>query len=492
MTPPLVHLVSRFLPRSETFTYELIRHVPGFEHHVLTLDRENPDLFPFEHLVVANAEEEYAAHITRLRPAAIVCHFGPVGMAGLIPSLVCGIPVLTVFHGYDVSMLLRDPAWVERYQALFRLGCHAICVSDEGRRRLLGIGCPPEQATTVHLGVDLGRFRFCLRRLRRPGDPMALLVVARLAEKKGIPVVLRAVRRGLDRGLEVSLRIVGEGEEREHLVHLTRDLGIERHVTFVGPLDSEGVRQEMASCDALLQTSVTAANGDQEGIPVVLMEAMASGVPVIASRHSGIPELVEHERTGLLVPENDDQSTSRAIARLESDAGFASQLTVAAREHLEAEFNITRQAGRFALVTERAIAAHRPLEPVAARSGHQRRMLIMRSVPVSAALSKLVVFRNRYPDTDFWVLTREDSRDVFERCPLVARVVTFPGGRMSLSSIPPATMIELRNAAFERVLVPIGADDNGYDNVLRVAVACGASGVVGVPPGNEELPVTAP
>ncbi|OGA50715.1 MAG: hypothetical protein A3G25_11475 [Betaproteobacteria bacterium RIFCSPLOWO2_12_FULL_63_13] len=487
MTPRLVHIVSRFLGRSETFIYDMVTRVPGFEHHVLTTRTENPGLFPFDRVTVAKSEEEYADHAARLQASAIVCHFGPSGLSGIVPGLACDVPVITVFYGYDASMLLRDEAWVERYQALFRFGSHVICVNGAMRQRLLGIGCPAEHASVIHLGVDQTRFAFEQRRHRRADDTLRLLVVARLAEKKGIPVVLRAVRRLLDRGMDLSLRIGGEGEDRAALIALWRELGIERHVTFIGPLDRAGERRELSSCDLLLQTSVVAANGDEEGIPVVLMDAIASGVPVIASRHSGIPELVEHERTGLLVPEGDDAATADAIARLAADGALARRLAAAGLDHVRSEFNLERQSARYGERFSQVIAEHRRAEPPTASAGPRRRMLLIRSVPTPIALSKLVVLRHRYPGVEFWVLTREDSRKVFEQCPLVARVLTFPAGRVSPESMPPEAMAAIRAAGVEQVLVPLGADPNGYDNVVRVAHACGAMQVTGLTADNKEV-----
>ena len=488
--PRIVHLVSCFLQRSETFTYNLIRHIHGFEHHVLTIATENLDLFPFDALTVADSAEDFSRHVARLQPCALVCHFGPMGFEGLIPALASHVPVITVLHGYDVSMILRQPWWDEPYQALLRFGSHAICVSHEGRRRLLALGCDAAKATTIHLGVDVQRFAFRARRQRCIGDPLSLLVVARLAEKKGIPVVLRAVRRLLDRGLNVSLRIVGEGEDQETLLALHARLGLEREVTFVGPLGSEGVARELAASDVLLLTSVTAANGDQEGIPVVLMEAMASGVPVIATRHSGIPELVEHERTGLLVDEGDDGGTADAIARLAADGPLGGRLAVAARARVERSFNLRRQAALFGALFTKVIREYRRPPAPSPQAGLPRRMLLVRSVRVAKALSKLVVLRHRYPEAEFWLLTREDTREGFEKCPFVSRVLTYPAaGRMDLASMPPDTMAELRDADLDRVFVPLEDDPAGYDNVLAVARACGARSVLGLTTRNDEVAV---
>jgi ADP-heptose:LPS heptosyltransferase len=103
------------------------------------------------------------------------------------------------------------------------------------------------------------------------------------------------------------------------------------------------------------------------------------------------------------------------------------------------------------------------------------------------ALSKLVVLRHRYPDVEFWVLTRDDSRQVFEACPLVSRVLTFPPGRITLATMAAEAMVAIRSAGLERVIVPLDGDSSGYENVLRVAAACGAERIVMLCPRNEEV-----
>jgi hypothetical protein len=342
----------------------------------------------------------------------------------------------------------------------------------------------------VHLGIDLDRFAFAPRRAREPRDPLRLLVMCRLSEKKGIPVVLRALRRVIEAGVPASLRIGGEGEDHARLTALWHELGLERHVTFLGPLDRSQVCEELSACDALLQVSVVASNGDEEGIPVILSEAMASGVPVIATRHAGIPELVDHERTGLLVAEHDAEATAEAIMRLARDVGLGSRLAPAARVRVQEEFNLVQQGRRNAALLGRVIAEYRRPGPAVPAAGQRQRLLFVRSVPVPIALSKLVVLRHRYPGAELWVLTRADSADVFALCPLVSRVLTFPPGRLNLASVAPDVLAELRGAGLEQAIVPVADDAVGPENVVRVALACGATRVVGLNPRNEDVPVT--
>lgn len=488
------HIVGRWLPRSETFTGELIRSMKEFSHEVFTTRTENLDLFPFEHLRVCHSESEYPALARWLGVDLLLCHFGPLGLSGLPVGLALDIPVVTVFHGYDVSMLLRDERWVERYRTLFRFGSHALCISEAGRQRLLAIGCPPERVCAIHLGVDVNRFTPGLRRHPRPSPPHRLLMVARLAEKKGIDVALQAMRLVLDAGHDVALRVAGEGEEHDALEQLKTALGLDAHVALVGPLDSAGVRREMADADMLLQPSVTAASGDQEGIPVALMEALAMGLPVVATKHAGIPELVLDGETGLLVPERDPAALAAAIGELVTRPDLAGRLARGGRRWVLEEFNLRTQAGRTEQFLRDVIEVHRTthVRHAAPPRGDEKRprLLYLRSVPVPQALSQLALLADRHPETSITVVTDEATRDVFGHCDLVSQVHTHAGGRMSVMSLPPSTLAALRAPVFDRVVVPYAnGDGDGYDNVSELAFLLKSRAVVAMPATHREVPL---
>lgn len=483
--------MGKYLPRSETFTYELIRSLTSFEQCVLTTSTENLDLFPARNLIVAKSEDEYFMLAKKAGVDLILAHFGPVGLAGMQVGLLNSIPSLTIFHGYDVSMLLLNPRWVEHYRTLFEFSSHCICISDVGRQRLIGIGCPPEKVSAIHLGVDIGKFAYQDRApaLARRGQKR-LLMVSRLAEKKGIPVAMRALRAVLEQAPELTLRIVGEGEERPKIEELRRELGLERHVELVGALDSDGVRQEMAGCHLLLQPSVTARDGDQEGIPVVLMEALASGIPVIATRHSGIPELVIEGRTGFLVPEHDIPALAKTVLRVIQDPALASSLGRAGRAWIEQEFNLTLQAERFTRLLMTVLQRHGDSAPLARRSsgGNGMKILFLRSVPVRAALVKLLILKRRYPSSQITVLTTEVSRDGLAKCPVVDHAISCPGERFDLKNITAALRKAFRQQGFDRVVVPYANEDGaGYENVREVAMACGGREVVAMPWSQNEI-----
>ena len=479
------HIVSCYLPVSETFTYDLIRSIPDTEHRIFTTATENVHLFPHPHVITAGSEEEFA-RLARVHDVdVLVGHFGPNGLTAMQIGLLSDVPSITIFHGYDISLLLRDERWLERYRALFRFGTHMVSVSEAGRQRLIRVGASPDRISTLHLGVDVDRFAYRRQRATH-GRPRNILMVARLTEKKGILTALHAlaIARTTDPGLRLC--IIGEGEERDRIEAAIAALRLEGIVELMGARSADGVRDALRRCHILLQPSVTAANGDQEGIPVALMEAMACGVPVIATRHSGIPELVIHERTGLLADERDASNLADQIRRLTTDRDVARRMTRQARLWVEQEFNLARQAPAFGALVRRVAARHeddqvRRTRP-ASTTDRQPRVLFLRSVPVPSAWSALAILARRHPEAHVSVLTSESTVSLFERLPFVSEVHGCPGDRLVATALPPQTLSSLRAAAYDRVIVPYAnVDGAGYDNVREVALGCGGAMLVEMP-----------
>lgn len=269
----------------------------------------------------------------------ILAHFGPMGRlaATLRAAGLLSGPLATVMHGVDVSADLRDePA---AYRALFAAGELFLPVSEVWRARLLAFGCPPAKLAVHHMGVDTARYAF-RPRIHVPGRPLEVLTVGRLVEKKGVAHALHAVAGLRAHGQAASYRIVGDGPQRDGLRALRDRLGLADAVTFLGWREQAEVVREMEAADILLAPSVTTPDGDQEGIPVTLMEAMASGMIVVSTRHSGIPELVEDGRSGLLAPEGDAAALTEALRRLACDESERwPAFSAAARRRVQAAFD---------------------------------------------------------------------------------------------------------------------------------------------------------
>ena len=257
-------------------------------------------------------------------------------------------------HGADIQetdqTLLADK---------IRSAGRVVCVSDYGRSQLMAIVEPEQWAkiSVVHCGVDTASFP--ARRVQsRDGRPLRILNVGRLVSVKGQAVLLEAIALVRQRGLDVAVTIVGDGPLHDSLRDAARDLGVEDSVEFTGSVGQDDIAAHYRNADLFCLPSL------REGVPVVLMEAMASGVPVIASRIMGIPELVEHDVTGLLVPPGRADALAEAIARLAGDPEFCDRLVSAARGRIAAEYEVHGCARQLASVLADARAdTGRPLVP---------------------------------------------------------------------------------------------------------------------------------
>lgn len=271
---------------------------------------------------------------------AIVCHFGPVGaqVEELRDAGVTRAPQLTFFHGYDVSRTIEEHG-VSLYRPLFQSGQPLLPISHYWRKKLLALGAP-EQHTHVHrMGVRTARIQFRPRTLAS-GERAELVSVARLTEKKGIEFALRALAELPPDAPAFHYHVLGDGELRPELERLRSELGLDTRVTFHGWQSQAEVAARLDRAHVLLQPSVTASDGDQEGIPVALMEAMAAGMPVVSTLHTGIPELVEDGTMGYLVPERDVPALAARLGELLASPGRWPELGAAGRARVEAEFDV--------------------------------------------------------------------------------------------------------------------------------------------------------
>ncbi len=278
------------------------------------------------------------------RPKAdlLYAHFGPNGQVAATLKAVglIDLPIVTVFHGFDVTLVIEE--WGPRYyRVLFEHGDLMLPVSKEFKRRLVTLGCPAAKIVVHHMGVDIQTLTFKERKDPKPGCPIKILAIARLVEKKGIADGISAVANIAAMGKHaIVFDIVGDGVLREELDAFIKKTECSNLVTLVGWKDQDAVQEFIESADIYLAPSVTAANGDEEGIPVVLMEAAATGLPLVSTRHSGIPELVRDQETGLLANEHDVPGLTSALEQLCADGELRRQLGRNGRNLVAREFAI--------------------------------------------------------------------------------------------------------------------------------------------------------
>ena len=270
------------------------------------------------------------------------CCFGPDGIRGDRLRRIGAVRgrLVTAFRGADVTRYVKSRG--ERvYRGLLRRGDLFMPVSHDFARRVERMGADPGRIVVHRTGIDVRLFAYRAR-AARDGAPLHLVTVARLVEKKGIEYVVRAVARLVTEGAEIRFTIVGDGALRESLARLAGDLGVGDRVHFAGWRPQHEVRDIMDDADVLVAASVTAASGDQEGIPNAVKEGMALGLPVLSTLHSGIPELVDDGVSGFLVPERDEGALVARIRTLYDAPALRESMGRAGRARVVHEYDIER------------------------------------------------------------------------------------------------------------------------------------------------------
>ncbi len=259
----------------------------------------------------------HAAPILRRKRYDIIhCQFGsvaqPLATLRKLGAVTGGLVVS--FRGQDSSRYVRQHGR-DIYREVFEVGDVFLPNCAYFQRRLLALGCDPRRVIVHRSGLDCARFRFAHRHL--PLDrPVRILMIGRLVEKKGMEYGIRALARVTGGGCRVELVIVGDGPLAPQLSALARDLGVTPLLRFTGWQDGSQIAEWLATSHLLMAPSVTAADGDEDAPVNVLKEAMATGMPVIGTRHGGIPELVEDGVSGFLVPERDTEALADRLLYL--------------------------------------------------------------------------------------------------------------------------------------------------------------------------------
>jgi colanic acid/amylovoran biosynthesis glycosyltransferase len=297
------------------------------------------------------------------RSSVIHAHFGLVGNHFRFARALWKAPLIVSFHGYDVSAWPREHGH-DVYRRLFEVIDLGTVNSDYTRRQVEALGCPPGKLRKLPVGLDLAAFPF-RPRVRVPGEPVRILTVARLVEIKGIAYAIRAVARARLKHPDLRYDVVGDGPLRAELQRLCRELGVEEVVTLHGARDGDSVRRLMAEAHLFVLPSVSV-HGDQEGQGLVLQEAQACGIPVVATEHGALPEGLLPGESGFLVPERDVESLSDRITYLVDHAHLWPALGQRGREYVQARYDIRRLNTELVGLYEEAMDA-------AARCAQQRR-----------------------------------------------------------------------------------------------------------------------
>ena len=301
----------------------------------------------------------YAISMTNLpEPDFVLCHFGVFGdlMVRVRAALKKKWPIATIFHGYDLSQLV-DTNGKGLYRRLMASGDIFFPVSEHFLKKLKELGAPKNKIELLRMGIK----RDLPARSQKPDDPtrpFTFVSVGRLVEKKGHQFTLKALAECIKAGANMKVIICGDGPLSGGLHSIANALELHNHVEFRGVQPREAIIQLLCEeADAFILPSVTAGTGDTEGVPVALEEAMAVGLPVISSYHSGIPEVVEADVSGILAPEKDIDALVRAMMSLASDEARAKAMGLKGQERVIRDLGLDLWLDHLAAMIEARIAS---------------------------------------------------------------------------------------------------------------------------------------
>lgn len=282
---------------------------------------------------------------------AVLAEYGEMGVYVMDAIEQSGIPLIVHFHGYDASVHSVLEEHKQTYPRMFKIASGIIAVSRAMKRKLIELGAPEEKVHYNPYGVDCERFS--------GGDPALapplFIAVGRFTEKKAPQITLAAFARVLKNCPEARLRMIGEGPLLEQCKTLAKELEIDSAVEFLGGQEHSVIEQEMQQARCFVQHSVVSPTGDCEGTPVAILEACATGLPVVSTRHAGIPDVVIEGETGFLVDENDESSMAEHMLQLARDPSLAGHMGSAARMHIRKNFSKEQRLGNLWTIIDSCI-----------------------------------------------------------------------------------------------------------------------------------------
>jgi colanic acid/amylovoran biosynthesis glycosyltransferase len=368
-----------FLKSEMLHIYRQVTGLRGVRTFVMTKAMQNTDRFPFDDIelipkpqmnllrhgwlkfverkppIVYRGEYQMLAELLERRGADLMhIYFGHTGVH-LLPFLECwDKPCVVSFHGADVVMK-NGGDYAKKMRRVLRTVPLVLARSRSLADRVVDLGCPPDRVRISRTGIPLTQFPF-VRREPPTNGRWRFLQACRLIPKKGVATSLRAFTIFQNENPNAELIIAGKGPLQPRLEALADALGIADRVHFPGFLSQRQLAELYASAHVFMHPSELCPDNNQEGIPNSILEAMATGLPVLATRHGGIPEAVEDGRSGFLVDERDHLALAAAMKRITSSEHSFREMGVLASESVAQNFEqscqIRRLEGHYAEAVE--------------------------------------------------------------------------------------------------------------------------------------------
>ena len=371
---------SSYLSITETWIYGQIKNLRRYQPIVYTFRTENLDIYPTESIrslefkkgliglidpstffnkawnKVFGFYPPFYFGLMKDKPNLVHAHFGPSGYNFLTLKKIFKLPLITTFYGFDLSLLPHQHSeWKVKYKKLFQQGERFLVEGPHMKKCLIGLGCPEEKVTVQHLGIDLDQIDFVLRKPKED-EEIRILISAHFREKKGIPYAVEAFGRVKQAHPELKLKltIIGdsiggrrEEEEKKKIFKTIQKHNLKDCVNLLGYQPYPVFLRELCRHHIFLHPSVHASDGDTEGgAPVSIIEASASGMPILSTTHCDIPEVVIDGQSGYLVPERDVDALVEKLEFLVFNPEIWEQMGKKGREHVEKNYDVIAQVQR--------------------------------------------------------------------------------------------------------------------------------------------------
>ncbi|MEF2094069.1 glycosyltransferase [Bacillus sp. CFBP9009] len=340
----IAYFVSENIKTHQRFIYNQIVNISNYRSIVIgPFDNTNRTEFPFENYYNLNKIKDLENFFKEQDIIAIHAHHGSHGQEILPVCEKYNIPLIVSIRGRDGSD--RPEIFgknAKRYSSLIKHGAHFFPVCQHLAEGLRSLGIPDEKIHVLYGGIELDLFPYSTPTLPTEGE-IRVLSVGRLVDKKGFVTLIKAFKRIYTQYPNARLHIIGAGEDEKKIKSVIAEYHLKDVVILRGAMGSKQVSNELKKAHIFCLASQTAKNGDIEGIPNALKEAMASGLPVVSTQHAGIPELIEHQRTGYLAPEKNDIELAKGIQFFLEHPEIWNDYTEKARKVIEEKFDVNKQ-----------------------------------------------------------------------------------------------------------------------------------------------------
>jgi len=350
--------VHTYLGPSSTFIYNQLKTIRSYDVTILTQVKGNLDQFPFFRIVSISDLpffQRYLEYLTNYfgrfscfkktireqNIKLIHAHFGWEGIFILPLKRHFKLPLVTSLYGSDINRWPRKAIYRRQLRRLFSEGDIFLAVSNDLRRTAVSLGCPEQKIMVHDWGIDLGKFKPAVTREEK--DAVKILMCGRLVEYKGFKKGIEAFAQSLKKHRNIRLEIIGDGPLKKELVRTIQKLGLEKYVTLSGSKTYQEVARAMREADIFIMPYSVGKHGEREGLPNVLKEAQATGLPVISTALGGVPEVVLDGETGFLIKEKDTEELARKLNLLIEKPELRADYGKKGRELVEERYDIVKQ-----------------------------------------------------------------------------------------------------------------------------------------------------